>query len=53
MSGPFQSMANSFSSSISDTDRVGGEPIVVSTQEEFNAAFSIAYENITSASFNL
>jgi hypothetical protein len=53
MSGPFQNMANSFSSSLSDARSVGGESIVASTKEEFNAAFSITYENITSASFNL
>lgn len=53
MSGPFQSMANSFSSSLSDISRIGGESIIASTEDEFKAAFVIAYELITSASIEL
>jgi hypothetical protein len=52
MPGPFESMANSFSSSLSDVSR-GGESIISSNEEEFKAAFSIAYELITSASVEL
>ena len=54
MSGPFQSMANSFSSSLAEGIRVGsGESIMGSTDEEFKAAFSVAYEMITSSSLEL
>ncbi len=53
MPGPFESMANSFSSSLSDVSRGAGESIISSTEEEFKAAFSIAYELITSASAEL
>jgi hypothetical protein len=52
MAGPFQSMANSFSASISNPVGVG-EPTLESSQEEFSAAFNYAYEIITSASLNL
>ncbi len=52
MSGPFESMAASFSSSLSIQNR-GGEPTVESNQEEFTAAFRYAHEMITSASINL
>ena len=52
MPGPFESMANSFSSSLSDVSR-GGESIISSNEEEFKVAFSIAYELITSASAEL
>lgn len=52
MGGPFESMANSFSSSISNPVRLG-EPTTESTEEEFQAAFSYAYQTITSASLTL
>jgi hypothetical protein len=46
-------MAMSFSSSLNNQDRVGGEPTLESSQEEFGAAFRYAHENITSASLDL
>jgi hypothetical protein len=52
MAGPFQSMANSFSSSLTIQNR-GGEPTLESSEEEFAAAFRYAYQNITSASLGL
>lgn len=52
MGGPFESMVNSFSSSAANEVRVG-EPTVESTQEEFQTAFSYAYQSITSASLGL
>jgi hypothetical protein len=53
MPGPFGSMAMSFSSSLNNQDRIGGEPTLESSQEEYSAAFRYAHENITSASLNL
>jgi hypothetical protein len=53
MPGPFQSMANSFSSSLSSGVASSGEPLMNSTEEEFKAAFSYAYEIITSASLQV
>ena len=53
MPGPFNSMVNSFSSSLNNENRMGGEPTLESSQEEFAAAFRYAHENITSASLDL
>ena len=53
MSGPFQGMAQSFSSSLSIGAVGMGEPVLQSNEEEFTAAFRVTYEMITSASFNL
>lgn len=53
MSGPFQSMANSFSSSLSSGIASSGESLTDSSEDEFKAAFAYAYEMITSASINL
>jgi hypothetical protein len=53
MTGPFESMAMSFSSSLNNQNRIGGEPTLESSQEEFGAAFRYAHENITSASLDL
>ncbi len=53
MSGPFQSMANSFSASLSDTSRGSGESIISSNEEEFKAAFAIAHQLIATASIEL
>ena len=53
MPGPFKSMAHSFSSSLSDTTYNNNESIVSTTEDEFKAAFSIAYELIASASLEL
>jgi len=50
MSGPFQSMANSFSSSISIGVIGNGQATLESSEEEFTAAFNYAFEMITSAS---
>jgi hypothetical protein len=52
MGGPFESMVNSFSSSLSNSVRVG-EPTLESSEEEFQTAFVYAYESITSASLGL
>lgn len=54
MSGPFQSMASSFSSSISNNNDIRmGEPTTETTEEEFAAAFKYAHDSITSASLAL
>jgi len=53
MAGPFESMAQSFSSSLSIENRSGGEPTLESSEQEFTAAFRYAFENITSASLAL
>jgi hypothetical protein len=50
--GPFGNMANSFSSSISEPSRFG-EPTLESSVEEFQTAFTQAYQTITSASLTL
>ena len=53
MSGPFISMANSFSSSVS-TESVGtGESMAESNEQEFRNAFNYSYEMLTSASLEL
>jgi len=53
MSGPFQGMAQSFSSSLSIGAVGMGEAVLLSNEEEFTAAFRVTYEMITSASFDL
>lgn len=53
MPGPFNAMANSFSSSLSIGAIGMGEATIESTEDEFKAAFVYAHEMITSASIAL
>lgn len=53
MPGPFNSMANSFSSSVSLGIIGNGEATMDSSEQEFKAAFNYAYEMLTSASIEL
>ena len=52
LSGPFDGVANRFSSSMANPSRLG-EPTELSNEEEFTAIRRIVYEVITSASLNL
>ena len=53
MSGPFNAMAISFSSSLSLGPVGNGEMTLESNEQEFKAAFVYAYEMLTSASIEL
>ena len=53
MSGPFNAMAISFSSSLSLGPVGNGEMTLESNEQEFKVAFVYAYEMLTSASIEL